>query len=54
MDAHPGGWLDVLRARLATTLAARIVWLTDARRDARGHVSDAAALIAVLGREHYD
>ena len=54
MDAQPGGWLHNLRARLATALAARIVWLTDARRDARGNVSDAAALVAVLGREHYD
>jgi hypothetical protein len=54
MDEHPGGWLQRLRVRLAATLAARVVWLTDARRDARGNVSDAAALIAVLGREHYD
>ena len=41
MDAHPGGWLSDLRARLAAMLASRIVWLTDARRDARGSLSDA-------------
>lgn len=54
MDEHPGSWLDRLRARLVATLGARMVWLTDARRDGRGNPSDATVLVAVLGREHYD
>lgn len=36
-----------------TALQRRIVWLTDERRDFTGAVSQAPALVVVLGREHY-
>ena len=39
--------------RLHGALLRRIVWLTDQRRDLAGDPSSAAALVAVLGREHY-
>jgi hypothetical protein len=39
--------------RLREALQRRIVWLTDQRRDLGGESSSAAALVAVLGREHY-
>jgi len=42
-----------LKARLKVELRRRVVWLTDVRRDASGAVSDAAALVVVVGREHY-
>lgn len=45
-DGGPG-------ARLVAALGSRIVWLTDQRRDAAGDASDAAALVVLLGREHY-
>jgi hypothetical protein len=39
--------------RLRELLHRRIVWLTDQRRDLTGAPSSVAALVAVLGREHY-
>ena len=42
-----------LQARLRAELGRRIVWLSEARCDAFGAESGAAALVAVLGREHY-
>jgi hypothetical protein len=39
--------------RLHGALRRRIVWLTDQRRDLEGDPGNAAALVAVLGREHY-
>jgi len=42
-----------LGARVTAALSRRIVWVTDARRDASGRESGAPALVAVLGREHY-
>jgi len=42
-----------LRAHLKGELGRRVVWLTDGRRDAFGDVSTVAALVTVLGREHY-
>lgn len=41
------------RTRLRTVLSRHVVWLTDARRDGLGAPSGAAALVLVLGREHY-
>lgn len=41
------------QGRLRTWLGRHIVWLTDARRDGLGAVSTAAAVVLVLGREHY-
>ncbi|NJD31540.1 MAG: hypothetical protein FIB04_06610 [Gammaproteobacteria bacterium] len=40
-------------ARIRRALGRRIVWLTDERRDAEGEATRAAALVTVLGREHY-
>jgi hypothetical protein len=42
-----------LEARLRSELARRVLWLTDARRDAFGDESAAMAIVVVLGREHY-
>jgi hypothetical protein len=39
--------------RLSEALRRRTVWLTDQRRDLTGAPNEAAALVAVLGREHY-
>lgn len=54
MAVDQGGRLGRLRVWMAAALASRVVWLTDARRDVRGRETQAAAFIAVLGREHYD
>jgi hypothetical protein len=45
--------IERLRAWLSAQLRRRVIWLTDARRDVFGRESSAAALVAVLGREHY-
>jgi hypothetical protein len=42
-----------LAGRLKALLANRVAWLTDERRDASGAPTRAAALVTVLGREHY-
>jgi len=39
--------------RVKALLADRVAWLTDERRDAAGAPTRAAALVTVLGREHY-
>jgi hypothetical protein len=39
--------------RLKSLLAGRVAWLTDERRDATGATTRAAAIVTVLGREHY-
>jgi hypothetical protein len=44
---------DRLRGWLSAELMRRVVWVTDARRDARGETSSGPALVAVVGREHY-
>ena len=44
---------EALKEQLRVALGRRIVWITDARRDAFGQASVAPALVAVLGREHY-
>lgn len=51
--SRSGGLLVALRSRLFEALRRRVVWVTDARRDTEGRPNDAAALVAVLGREHY-
>jgi hypothetical protein len=40
-------------ARLGHAVGRRVVWLTDERRDSKGEPSRAAALVTILGREHY-
>jgi hypothetical protein len=52
-ESVPDRASGALRARLAGALARRIVWLTDARRNLRGEATAEAALITILGREHY-
>jgi hypothetical protein len=42
-----------VKDQLRAALGRRLVWITDARRDAFGQASVAPALVAVLGREHY-
>lgn len=44
---------DGLKGRAWSAVGRRIVWVTDSRRDAFGQPGTAAALVAVLGREHY-
>lgn len=44
---------DRLPSGLRSLLSRRVAWLTDQRRDMAGEPSDAAALVVVLGREHY-
>lgn len=51
--SSPVGILGRLRARLAAALKARIVWVTDRRGDMSACENAAPALVAVLGREHY-
>jgi hypothetical protein len=49
--AHPA--IERLRAWLNAKMRRRVIWLTGARRDAFGRESSAAALVVLLGREHY-
>ena len=50
MNGHESGGFA---GRAKALLADRVAWLTDARRDASGAPTSAAALVTVLGREHY-
>lgn len=49
----PAGVLGRLRARIAAAMKARIVWVTDRRTDMSDRETAGSALVAVLGREHY-
>lgn len=49
-SGHEGGGFA---GRVKALLADRVAWLTDERRDAAGAPTRAAALVTVLGREHY-
>ena len=47
------GWAR-LKERAQTFLATKLAWLTSERRDFHGLSTSEAALVVVIGREHYD
>jgi hypothetical protein len=48
------GWIDRAQSRLREAFARRVVWVTSDRQNLDGQSESRFALVAILGREHYE